>query len=116
VSNDAFPLSSLPAIVCDERSREREVTVQRAESGAEYRIARSDPRYRYQFSGHVRVSERTTLETFFDTHGGMRESFLLTDPVDGVSRRVRFDDPALAFDRVTNAVFAVDFELVTVGA
>jgi hypothetical protein len=121
VSDLYFPLSSLPGVVFAGRTPYFSDTVQTASAGNEYRINHfTGPRFRYEFEGEFlrsSLGEIDTLHGFFLAHGGRRDSFLLVDPVDGVTRRVRFDDPELPMTpcaRGSAAVLACNFGLVSV--
>jgi hypothetical protein len=120
VSDVTFPASSLPGLVLQARTTFYGDTVQEGDTGTEYRLNRTaSPRYRYEYElrfARGTANEWQTLQSHFTTHGGRRESFLLVDAVDGVTRRVRFADPELTLDRIVTGVYSCSFELVTVGA
>lgn len=120
MSNTVFPVSSLPGLVFVRRTTFYGDAVQEAASGAEFRVNRyAAPRYRYEYDlrfAREALTEWSTLHGHFTTHGGRRESFLLVDPVDGVTRRVRFSEPELDAERIVAAVYSCSFELVTVAA
>lgn len=114
-----FPTTlALPGLVLDSRTSFYDDTVQSATAGNEHRVNRyAAPRYRYSF--HVtamrdRLSELATLQGFWTAHDGRRDSFYLTDPIDDVARRVRFDEPELQVERVAVGVYSCAFDLVTV--
>lgn len=117
MSDTVFPASSLPGLVLQARATFYGDTVQEGDTGTEYRLNRTAARYRYEYElrfARGSANEWQTLQSHFETHGGRRESFLLTDPVDGVSRRVRFADPELTLERIVTGVYSCSFELVTV--
>lgn len=117
MSNLYFPLANLPVLRLIRRTMVARTSVTEADSGAEYRIARySAPRYRWEFELDTRdhLYERAEIEGFWNEHDGMRDSFLLVDPVDGVTRRVRFDDDELTVERINGNVYSMRFDLVSV--
>lgn len=118
MSNATLP--SLPYALRCTRTVFYTNTVQTAAAGRELRTSRqSTPRYRYTFEAQGLVKAPTdqvaALLSHFEAHRGRWDSFLMTDPVDGVQRRVRFDQDDLPIVRIAPNVWAVEpFELVTV--
>lgn len=119
--SDAFFPVSLPGILFAGRTTFYGDDVQEGYSGAEFRINRyAAPRYRYSFDAEfLRASlvEIAELSGFFEAHGGRRDSFLLVDPVDGATRRVRFDEPELELTPIARgmtSILAGSVDLVTV--
>lgn len=95
-------------------------TVQAASSGRELRASRqSAVRYRYTFEAEgllvAPTNQVQALLDHFEAHRGRWDSFLMTDPYDGVQRRVRFDQDDLEFTRVASGIWSVQpFEIITV--
>lgn len=116
MSNSYFP-TSLPGLHFAGRTTFYVNQTQLADSGARL-VIRKYSGYRYRYT--IRFlrsaqSEHSTLNTFFETHCGTFESFLLTDPVDSVSRRVRFVDDDLILDKQPGAAYYTgELELETV--
>lgn len=111
-----FPVS-LPGLRLKARRIVWSTEVQEAPSGAEFRPSyRTVPRYRYSYELISRdsFSERVQIEGFFNAHGGRRDSFLLVDPVDGVTRRVRFEDDEFDMERLVPGVYSTRFDLSSV--
>jgi hypothetical protein len=113
MSNIAFPTFTLQTLVSREPLTKS--TVQKTASGAELRVKRLAPGYRYTlditcFPGST---EHTTLTNFFLARDGMTDSFRFTDPVDSVERYVRFDSDDLPVNS-DGATWSVTVELVTV--
>ena len=120
MADDYFPVS-LPGLLFAGRTTFYGDDVQEGYSGAEFRINRyAGPRYRYSFDAEFlrsSLAEIAEMHGFFEGHGGRRDSFLLVDPVDGVTRRVRFDEPELElvpFARGMTSILAGSVDLVTV--
>lgn len=118
MSDAIFPSSSLPGLVLGGRETYYGDEVQEGDTGMEYRINRyTAPRFRYSYDAQflrATLSEFETLHGFFVGHGGRRDSFLLVDPVDGVTRRVRFDEPSLECEQIVQGVYSCQFDLVSV--
>jgi hypothetical protein len=125
VSLNVFP--DLPLLQRGwERAPFRRVDTFETPSGVEQRSVRqSEPRYRYSLRYIVRdavaapapwqaYSERAALQKLFDDHVGSWDSFLYPDPVDGVQRRVRFDEDELPMRQMAPGVYEVDIDLVSV--
>lgn len=97
MSSSQFPLNLPGMDISVKRTQVWKTAIQEAVSGAEQRATFwSAPRFKYQIKfNFLRQSkngdETATLMQFFDTHRGRFESFLIVDPYDGVTRRVRFD-------------------------
>lgn len=73
--------------------------------------------YTYTFEGSCRswLNEDRDLVQFFEEHRGSHESFLLTDPEDGVVRRVHFIDDRLdGMKRERGGIYSGTFDLETV--
>jgi hypothetical protein len=117
VSNSVFP--SFPLTVQGRPMPFFETTVQRGDSGPEYRVKRKVVGYRYPLELTLREweGEPAALIAFFLDHDGRRDSFLFTGK-DGVQRRVRFDTDDLSEDLGYEAggIYKGTIELVTVGA
>lgn len=113
MSNQTFP--TIAANRMESRTPFFETTIQSSDSGAEYRLKRREVGYRYRLTLQCRSSanEYTDLFGFFEEHGGSQDSFLFTDPMDGIQRRVRFDQDEL---EVTSepGLYTVTVDLVTV--
>lgn len=118
MSNSTFPLSSLPGLFFEERETLHGEITQEGDTGTEFRLRRySAPRYRYVFEAEwlrTSTSEFSTLQTFYNDHGGQTESFLLVDPVDGTTRRVRFDNVLALRKERRLPWYTTTVELVTV--
>jgi hypothetical protein len=125
VSNSTFP--ALPLLQRGwERTPFRRVDTFDTPSGVEQRSVRqTEARYRYSLRYIVResvpapapwqaYSERAALQKLFDDHVGSWDSFLYPDPVDGVSRRVRFEEDELPMRQLVPGVYEVDVDLVSV--
>lgn len=107
--------TQLPGVRVEGRQPFFATTTGSASTGAEYRVSEALVRYRYTLSATLRswLNEDRDLFQFFEARGGMMDSFLFTDPWDGVERRVRFDDDALDLS-VRAGVWTGSFDLVTV--
>lgn len=113
MSNQTFP--AFPATRLESRTPFFETSIQAGNTGAEYRIRRRDPGYRYRLTiqARVGVGEHTDIFGFFEAHGGSAESFLFVDPMDGSTRRVRFDQDELDVE-FEPGLYTFAVELVTV--
>jgi len=108
MSDSVFP--TFPGLdVSLKRTPIYDTTVQQARSGKELRAAwRANPRYAYKLKINVlrqasALQEIQALLSFFEAHRGRWDSFLYTDPYDGTTRRVRFDQDKLEAERVALA-------------
>lgn len=105
-----------------ERTPIYSTTVQTEASGRELRAAwMTAARYRYRIPydflrQDAAGDEAATLLAFFDAHKGSYESFLFTDPYDGVTRRVRFAADELPLQRRLGRVWRGEVELLSVAA
>jgi len=98
--------------------------IQTAPTGRETRISwqPTTPRFRYEIpldalrqdSDPLKDEVKKVLETFWQAHGGRLQSFLFDDPLDGVRRRVRFDDDSPDLTRVYDKVWSMKLVLITV--
>ncbi len=113
MSNQTFP--SLAGLQFASRSTFFVNVTQIADSGARLVVRRySGYRYHYVIRFlRTSLTEHTTLDTFFTQHLGSFDSFLLTDPVDGTSRRVRFIDDDLTLEK-QKGYFTGELDLETV--
>lgn len=80
-------------------------------SGAEQRISwRASARYKYQIEFEVArnaYNEPQSLLAFIDYHKGRSDSFIYTDPYDGLDVRVRFDDDEPELVRLVGGIWQV---------
>lgn len=109
-------LPTLPGLRCRGRTRIFNETEQESASGITYRIKNwSGPKYRYAYEVWMRTAngEYATFQGHILAHSGPHESFLLVDPVDGVTRRVKFADPEIEDERIVNGAYSASFELIT---
>jgi hypothetical protein len=118
VSNATFPIASFAGLRLKSRTSFETTVIQEGDLGTEYRLsAQAMRRWRYAWElrgARDAYSERVLLEGWHAGHGGRRDNFLLVDPVDGVTRRVRFDDDELEFVRVVTGVYSCEFDMITV--
>lgn len=117
MSDSYFPIN-LPGIsITISRSIIFSTKIQTSPSGVELRTSWWDnPKYSYNikieflrqagFSKQTLTDELQTLVNFYRLHHGKMESFLLVDPVDGVERRVRFDEDSLTLDRLFEMAYS----------
>lgn len=109
MSNESFPtFAGLDVAVT--RTTIHASRVQTSAGGVELRSQlQVNPRYRYRLKVTVRknapgaVDELAQLHAFIVARAGRADSFFFTDPIDGVSRRVRFDTDEQDLERVVPA-------------
>jgi hypothetical protein len=121
----------LPGIqLAKEREPVFQTTIQADGSGAEYTSAwQSTPRYKWSLQydflrqnvnavstggSYTNGDEVNTLHQFFMVHQGQWDSFLFNDPVDGVQRRVRFDQDGLRLTRRVDQIWQAAVALISV--
>ena len=109
MSNLVFP--NFPGIdVAVKRSEVYSTKVQTSSSGKELRASFwGVPIYRYEIPlnflrqttfYNASSDEVAQLKAFFETMRGKWDSFLFNDPVDGVQRRVRFDQDNIDMEQI----------------
>jgi hypothetical protein len=108
MSNAVFP--TFPGLdIAVKRSAVYATKIQTSSSGKELRASfQSTPRYHYelrmnflrQAAFNTIVDEVATLKAFFDMMLGAWDSFFFTDPVDGVQRRVRFEQDNMDLEQL----------------
>lgn len=116
MSDRVFP--TLPGIVFAGRAPFFVNSTQQADSGRRLVVKkRSQTGFRYTLDVRflrVPLGEHTTLFEFFASHSGSFESFLFTDPVDSVTRRVRFVDDDLGLTKERGPYYSGEITLETV--
>ena len=120
-----FP--TLPGLdIAVKRSEVFATSVQVSASGVEARATWwSTPRYTYDltfnflrqanFSALTYLDEMNVLLKFFEVHKGQFESFLFVDPLDGLTRRVRFAQDHLDLEQIVAKAWKCDsIQLISV--
>lgn len=112
MSAEAFP--SLPGLSIEiSRVGLWQTRIVSSDSRVEHRATRwAYPRHRYKLkfnflrplNHNSLTDEVATLTAFFVARAGAMDSFVISDPVDGVSRRVRFDEN-LSLEQFLSAVW-----------
>ena len=113
MSNLVFPDTLAGIDIAVVRAEVYATKVQTSTSGKELRASfQSTPRYTYELTinflrqagwrMNMVQDELQTVTNFFTLHLGGWDSFLFNDPVDGVQRRVRFNDDTLTLTKIVN--------------